>query len=278
MKTNLARIWKTEHPFTTRDLDNGFFVVSFDDEDDMNMIYQEGPWMFADHYLAVQRWRPNFDPWEAKVQKKIAVWIRIPLLPLEFFNVESLRLIGKLIGRTLKVDMITHTSERGRFARICIEIDLKKKLKSAINVFGRRRVIAYEGLQLVCFHCAKYGHHRNACPDRSTTPEATTDHPGTENAATGIKTGAANVDLNKEPNEMNISPPITQHNIFESGIPKRPQDDQKSGENSDRYNLPAAEGLGAWNLVQRPRGRRFRKPDETGPGVNAQENFKHHNT
>ncbi|XP_028762957.1 uncharacterized protein LOC114760980 [Neltuma alba] len=67
--------------------------------------------------------------------EKIAVWVHIPLLLLQFFNIESLRMTGKLMGRTLKIDMITHTSERERFACICVELDLEKKLKSSISVF-----------------------------------------------------------------------------------------------------------------------------------------------
>ena len=80
--------------------------------------------MIADHYLLVQRWRPNFDPWALDHHRRIAAWIRIPVLPLEFFNAESLHMLGNLIGRTLKVDSITYTTERGRFARICVELDL----------------------------------------------------------------------------------------------------------------------------------------------------------
>ena len=58
--------------------------------------------MIEDHYLLVQRWRPNFNPWKADLQRRIAAWIRIPVLPLEFFNAESLHMLGNLIGKTLE--------------------------------------------------------------------------------------------------------------------------------------------------------------------------------
>ncbi|KAI9110998.1 hypothetical protein K1719_017873 [Acacia pycnantha] len=44
---------------------------------DRDYALQEGPWMIADHYLLVQRWRPNFNPWKADNQKRVAVWVRI---------------------------------------------------------------------------------------------------------------------------------------------------------------------------------------------------------
>ena len=85
--------------------------------------------MLADHYLLVQRWLPNFDPWTDIYNRKVAAWVRIPVLPLDFFNAESLPMIDNhLVGRTLKVDSRTYLSERRRFARICVELDLSKRL------------------------------------------------------------------------------------------------------------------------------------------------------
>ncbi|XP_028795351.1 uncharacterized protein LOC114750879 [Neltuma alba] len=168
MKESLQKMWKTEKSFTTRDINNGYFLVSFEDENDMINIYQEGPWMVSDRYLVVQRWRLNFDPWNAELHKKIVIWLRIPLLPLEFFNAASFQRIGSLIGRTLKIDRVTYASERGKFARICVEIDLNKKLRSSFNLFGTRRRIEYEGLHLICFCCGVYGYHRDVCPERET--------------------------------------------------------------------------------------------------------------
>ncbi|XP_028791001.1 uncharacterized protein At4g02000-like [Neltuma alba] len=169
LRTSLKRQWQTSSPITIRDIDNGYFVASFKEEEDMNRIYHNGPWMFSNQYLVVQRWRPNFDPWNAELQKKIAVWVRLPLLPLELLNAASLRKIGDLMGKTLKIDRITYTSKRGRYARICVEVDLKRRLEAAINIFGQKRFIEYEGLHLICFCREKYGHHRESCPDKEIT-------------------------------------------------------------------------------------------------------------
>lgn len=115
--------------------------------------------MLADHYLLVQRWRPNFDPWKTESKKKIAAWIRIPGLPIEFYNHDSLWRVGGMIGRTLKVDMTTTIASRGKFARLCVEMDLRKLLLPNFRALGRKYRIEYEGLHLLCFNCGKYGHH-----------------------------------------------------------------------------------------------------------------------
>ena len=67
-------------------------------------------------------------------------------------------MIGNLVGKTLKVDSRTYLTERGKFARICVELDLDKKLWTAIRIFGKELIVEYEGLHKICFCCGKYGH------------------------------------------------------------------------------------------------------------------------
>ncbi|KAF7815394.1 putative ribonuclease H protein At1g65750 family [Senna tora] len=141
----------------------GFFAVSFTNQNDFVYAYQEGPWMVADHYLVVQRCRPNFNPKDANEVTKIAAWVRVPSLPLEFYNARCLWRIGDLVGRTLKIDPTTSLTSRGKFARICIEINLKKQLVPQVEVRGRCYAVEYEGLHMVCFHCGRYGHTRDLC-------------------------------------------------------------------------------------------------------------------
>lgn len=51
--------------------------------------------MVADHYLLVQRWKPNFIN-RAKTEKKVAMWVRIPELALELYNQKFLSRLGGL--------------------------------------------------------------------------------------------------------------------------------------------------------------------------------------
>ncbi|KAI9080877.1 hypothetical protein K1719_037186 [Acacia pycnantha] len=162
----VRRMWKPQQPLKVVPLNNGYYIVSFSNKEDRDYEFSEGPWMIDDHYLLVQRWRPNFNPWRADRQRKIAVWVRIPDLPMEFCTVESLGLIGNMIGKIVKIDRSTSIYEKGGFARICVEIDLQSPLLPAFKVFGEERQLVYEGLHFVCFGCGKYGHDQGICPDR----------------------------------------------------------------------------------------------------------------
>ncbi|KAI9084954.1 hypothetical protein K1719_033127 [Acacia pycnantha] len=77
---------------------------------------------------STRRWRPNFNSWKADLQCNVAAWIRLSDVPFEFYNVESLLRINNMIGKMIKVDRSTSIYDKGGFARICVEIDLKKPL------------------------------------------------------------------------------------------------------------------------------------------------------
>ncbi|RYR67695.1 hypothetical protein Ahy_A03g014086 [Arachis hypogaea] len=65
-----------------------------------------------------------------QVVRKIVAWICI------LYNYCFLWRIGSVIGTILKIDKTTSIHSRGRFARICVEIDLAMKLVPKISVMG----------------------------------------------------------------------------------------------------------------------------------------------
>ncbi|RYR61071.1 hypothetical protein Ahy_A04g018176 [Arachis hypogaea] len=67
------------------------------------------------------------------------------------------------IGSILKIDCATFIYSRGGFTRICVELDLSKKLIPRILVFGSTFNIEYEDLHLICFNYGKYDHRIELC-------------------------------------------------------------------------------------------------------------------
>lgn len=123
-----------------------------------------------EHYLIVAKWRPNFRPSTETISSTL-VWIRFPELPIELFDEEVLSYMGDAIGKTIKVDDTTATASWGRYARVCVEIDLNAPLVPVIKVLGSLQRVEYEGLYLICFGCGRYGHKQDMCssmvqPDR----------------------------------------------------------------------------------------------------------------
>lgn len=176
----LPKIWNLSGSFELIDLQNDFFLVKFYEQVDYERVMYEGLWMILGHYLTVQRWKPKFRPFEESI-KKIAAWICIPDLPIEYYDKHLLWKLGNKVGKTLKVDVHTirenknggelNTTEIGRFARISVELNLNKMFIPRVSIRNNTYRIEYEGLNLICFICGRYGHHKETCPTTTTILE-----------------------------------------------------------------------------------------------------------
>lgn len=159
----LQAMWKLPSSFMLIDLANDFFIVKLSNKQEQDMAIIHGPWMIADHYIHVRKWIPNFEPEIAEVTT-LPIWIRFPVLPVEYYNEQWLQRAGDKLSKKLKVDRTTLVASRGRFARNCVEVDLRKPLCAGYWLRGRRRKLQYEGLHLLCFQCGVYGHQGLNCP------------------------------------------------------------------------------------------------------------------
>nr|KYP50550.1 hypothetical protein KK1_027605 [Cajanus cajan] len=160
LDNKIQREWVKNGAVRIVHMSQNFYLVQFASEDDYKHPLFEGPWLIVDHYIMVQRWRPFFIS-IAKQTRKVAAWIHILGLSIELFNDRFLWRVGNKLGTMLKIDKLTSIQSRGRFARICVEIDLQKKLVSQIDVLGHILNLKYEGLHSICFKCGKYGHKQS---------------------------------------------------------------------------------------------------------------------
>ncbi|XVF26968.1 hypothetical protein REPUB_Repub14bG0066100 [Reevesia pubescens] len=76
----------------------------------------------------------------------------------------ALSKMGAHIGRVIRFDQNTEEALRGRFARVCVELNLTKALMSRIKVGRHLQNVEYEGINLIYFQCVKVGHKKDGCP------------------------------------------------------------------------------------------------------------------
>ncbi|CAN1162625.1 hypothetical protein LINPERHAP2_LOCUS24598 [Linum perenne] len=183
MTRKLQQLWARKGRISVWDIGFGHFVARFDSEEDYLRALLEGPWLVGDHYVLSEEWRPNFEPGVSQVNS-VRVWIRLPGIPLENFDMGILKLIGDRIGKTIRVDSTTLFGSRGNYARLCVEVDLHKPLVSKYRLHRRVRRVEYEGLHEICFECGRYGHVKDHCPslresvaEPTPAPEAIFENP-----------------------------------------------------------------------------------------------------
>lgn len=117
----------------------------------------------------------------------LPLWIRFPLLPVEYYSRQWLHRAGNHIGKTLKVDTTTLLASRGRFARVCVEVDLTQPLKSSYRFKSITWRVQYEGLQVVGYYCGRYGHGDSTFPTKQTASTSQLEaaaHPAAHTSAT----------------------------------------------------------------------------------------------
>ncbi|GAU10923.1 hypothetical protein TSUD_426960, partial [Trifolium subterraneum] len=64
------------------------------------------------------------------------VWIRIPSLNLVYYDESVLWALASMVGTPVKVDLHTLRVARGRFARICVEVDLTMPVVGRVGING----------------------------------------------------------------------------------------------------------------------------------------------
>nr|POE83481.1 hypothetical protein CFP56_52333 [Quercus suber] len=95
-----------------------FFLIKFELQSDLQVVLKGGPWYVGQHFLAIRKWELEFKAEEASLFF-VAVWIRLPRLPIEFYDPIILKKTGRAIGPVLHIDTHTANGARGHFARLC---------------------------------------------------------------------------------------------------------------------------------------------------------------
>lgn len=156
-------LWKLRWELDILDSSHDFFlIIRFHLQEDLNNVLFNGPWIIQDHYLIVKKWHPDFVSSLALVSSALA-WIQLPGLSIVYYNDNALSAISSYIGKPIETDANTALVTRGKFASICVEINLTKPLLGQIIIDGRWQKVEYEGLHIICFPCGCFGHTTECC-------------------------------------------------------------------------------------------------------------------
>ncbi|CAN1139690.1 hypothetical protein LINPERHAP2_LOCUS11424 [Linum perenne] len=164
MKRRLESLWARLGRIQVTDMAKHFFLVRFSDAEDYRRAAFKGPWKIYDYYISVARWSPSFN--DEEPVKSILTWVRLPKLPIQYFNHVAVTRIGNAIGKTIRLDLATEEGARAKFASVCVEVDLSKPLLGKYLIEDRVMHIEYESLENICVSCGFYGHKVDSCPSQ----------------------------------------------------------------------------------------------------------------
>ncbi|XP_019152266.1 PREDICTED: uncharacterized protein LOC109149074 [Ipomoea nil] len=162
LKQRLIKLWNINEKVEMIDIGYSYYIIHFNVASEYRHVLLDGPWKLFGCYVIPQRWRLNFDPQTAKMEK-MTVWVRLPGLGAEYYRDDAVKNILNHVGNPIKLDRCTSGIDRGMFARAAVEIDLSKPLVSMIWVLDRIQKVEFEGLHTICFTCGEVGHVSNHC-------------------------------------------------------------------------------------------------------------------
>ncbi|KAK7848414.1 hypothetical protein CFP56_005038 [Quercus suber] len=145
----IQSMWKPSGGMDCIDLGFDYYLVKFELVNDVDYILKGGPWFIGQQFLAIRQWEPEFKA-SSTTLSSVAVWIRLPKLPIEFYETNALLKIGRAIGPVLWIDSHTANGERGRFVRMCIPVNLNKPLIKTVYLGKLAQCVQYEGINALC--------------------------------------------------------------------------------------------------------------------------------
>ena len=141
---------------------------------DKEYVWVNRPWFVKGLNLVLSAWVPFFYPYFASIVK-VDQWVRISCLPWEFWVEQILTNLLKPIGEVIRIDHNTLLWKKGRFARVCVNIDISKPLPGTLSIptplTHLKIPISYKGLHEVCALCGDHDHLLELCPRLPVTPK-----------------------------------------------------------------------------------------------------------
>ena len=123
-----------------------------------------GPWFVGKQYLHVQAWEVDFHSHIAKISTT-AIWICLEQLHIKYYHLEFLKHVGNKLGKLLKVDAITRAAIRGRYAQMCVQINIANPLLKRVKIGSFWQDIVYENLPMLCYWRGRIGHRDIHCSE-----------------------------------------------------------------------------------------------------------------
>jgi hypothetical protein len=133
-------------------------------EDSVNIL--ESFWGYGGGSLMLKRWWISFNL-SMEYFSFHHLWVLLPGLPLQLWNVKALEVIGNALGHFIKVDNQALLSSDKRMAKVLVEVYIHAGLLETLEIEWRGHLFVqrldYLGLPFRCSLCRQTGHLRKDC-------------------------------------------------------------------------------------------------------------------
>ena len=95
------------------------------------------------------------------------LWVLLPSLPLQLWNVKALESIGNVLDHFIKVDDLSLNAPERHLGKILVEVDTHLGLLESLEIDWRGHIVSqiidYLGIHFRCSTCRRMRHLRRNC-------------------------------------------------------------------------------------------------------------------
>jgi hypothetical protein len=167
LKKTMRFAWAPAQEVVIRDVEENRFLVQASCLGDWKRITEQGPWLFRDHGLLIEKYDGSCSVKSVELNR-IHAWARIHDIPELYRRKKLIWGLAGSIGEVLRVEMNGSGPEGGDFVRARVWLDVQKcltwfvsfKPEDAAPVIMR---VKYEKIPRFCGVCGLLGHKQEEC-------------------------------------------------------------------------------------------------------------------
>ncbi|XP_073363571.1 uncharacterized protein [Aegilops tauschii subsp. strangulata] len=124
--------WTLAQGATFTAVGENLFTITVNCLGDWKRVTEEGPWLFRDHGVLIERY-DGFTNFDEVVLNRLSVWIQIVDLPPLYRKDAIIRSLAKKVEKVTSV-MLNPRWGNGRIVRVRVQLDVDQPLKRFVSI------------------------------------------------------------------------------------------------------------------------------------------------
>lgn len=177
LRYNLRRMWSKFGLLDVQVNANGRCLFKFKNDEGMESVLDQGPWVVNNKPLFVQKWDPVLGM-EKVEATKIPLLAELNNVPLEAWTEDGISALASSLGTPIRMDNVTAQvcqsgMGRAEYTRVLVEFDVNKGIKEEIGiqyrdnenvVKGTKTIkVKYQWKPEICSQCKVFAHDITKC-------------------------------------------------------------------------------------------------------------------
>lgn len=121
------------------------------------MAIEAGPISYDKKPVVIKEWSANLNLMK-ETMVVVLTWIRLPGLPLKYWEQVSLNKIASLIGKPIRSDRATAQKDLVEYARVHVEVNISQTLPDKVVFINEKGLkvsekVLYDCKSIICEEC-----------------------------------------------------------------------------------------------------------------------------